>query len=188
VADIDDELMAAWMADADSRAAGYRIEQWEGVCPATLAEPWSEAVAAMEDMPTDELDINLHTKTVEEQRELDEGRQALGFRLYRTLVLSPEGEAAGMTMIYVHQDRPEVAYQGDTGVLAAHRGKRIGRWVKAANYQFVRQAHPELAVIETYNAQSNAWMLDINVAMGFRPHHHYTAYQGPLDQVAAALG
>ncbi|MCP4228297.1 MAG: GNAT family N-acetyltransferase, partial [Actinomycetia bacterium] len=99
-----------------------------------------------------------------------------------------EGGAAAMPMILLHRDRPQIAYQGDTGVLAAHRGKRIGRWIKAANYQLVRQSHPELSAIETYNAQSNAWMLDINVAMGFRPHHHYTAYQGSIDEVAAALG
>ncbi len=188
VGQIDEELMASWIADAVVRAEGYRLEQWEGVCPEPLAQPWSEAVAAMEDEPTDELDLNLFTRTVDEQRELDEGRRSSGFRLYRSLVLSPEGEAAAMSMMLVHRDRPQIGHQGDTGVLAAHRGKRIGRWVKAVNYQLVRQAHPELRAIETYNAQSNAWMLDINVAMGFRPHHLYTAYQGSIDEVAAALG
>jgi GNAT superfamily N-acetyltransferase len=188
VTDVDEGLMDAWIADAPRSAPGYRLEQWEGPCPDHLARPWFEAVSAMEDQPTDDLDLNLFTRGIDEQRTTDERRRVDGFEIFRSLALSPEGEAAGMSALFVHRSRPQVGHQGDTGVVAAHRGRRLGRWLKAANYRFVRSAHPELAVIETYNAQTNPWMLDINVAMGFRPHHRYIAHQGPIDQVAAALG
>jgi len=188
VANIDDDLMATWIADAVESADGYRIEQWHGLCPPALAEQWSRARVAMEDQPLDGLDLNLYTRNVEQQRQADQARLDSGFVMYRTLALAPDGRAAGMSEIWVHQERPQIGFQGDTGVMAAHRGHGIGRWLKAANYQLVRRHHPELAIIETYNAQSNPWMLAINVAMAFRPHHIYTGYQGPIGPALAALG
>ncbi|MEM8923390.1 MAG: GNAT family N-acetyltransferase [Actinomycetota bacterium] len=188
VADIDEALMDRWLADAATAAPGYRIEQWRGPCPEEFAERWAVAEASMDDMPLDDLDYTRPQLDVAAQRARDEAETAGGFLLYRTLALGPDGSAAGLTMLSVHEDRPEIAYQDDTGVVAAHRGRRLGRWLKAANYRQAKAAHPELAVLETYNAQSNPWMLDINVAMGFRPHHHYDAYQAPIDEVLARLG
>lgn len=184
VDDIDELLLAEWEADARTAAPGYRLEQWEGYCPDELAEAWSAAEAGMHDAPLDDIDHDMYVRDAVGQRAADEVRSANGYRIYRSLVLSAEGEPAGMSAIYVHEDRPEVGYQDDTAVLAAHRGHRIGRWLKAANYRMVKEAHPELAVLETYNAQSNPWMLDINIAMGFRPHHYYNAHQGTLDDAA----
>lgn len=188
VADIDDDLLDRWIDDAATGAPGYWLERWEGVCPDELAGRWSQAAAAMEDEPLDDLDYNPHTRPAEIQRQVDEMRIARGLRIYRTLALAPDGEAAGLTALFVHEDRPQLGHQGDTGVLAAHRGHGLGRWMKAANYRQVRDRHPELAVIQTYNAESNPWMLDINVAMGFAPHHSYTGYQGSIETAARALG
>ena len=187
VTDIDEALLDTWIGDAATAAPGYRIEQWEGVCPDDLADAWARAEAAMDDAPLDDVEYHRHSRAAEAQRAADEARRASGYRIYRSLVLGPDGDAAGLSALHVHVDRPEVGHQGDTGVLAAHRGHRIGKWLKAANYRHTRAHHPELSVIETYNAQTNPWMLDINVAMGFRPHHVYTAYQGPLDDALDAV-
>src|SRR5690606_7250690 len=88
------------------------------------------------------------------------------------------GEAAGFTEIAVYGERPQLAHQRDTGVLAAHRGHRLGRWLKAANLRLALEHEPRIEVVETYNAESNPWMLGINVDMGYRPHVAYRAYQG----------
>jgi hypothetical protein len=42
-------------------------------------------------------------------------------------------------------------------------------------------------VIDTSHAQSNPWMLDINIAMGYRPHHVFHACQAPNETVLAAV-
>ncbi|MDH3680670.1 MAG: hypothetical protein OEV40_12035, partial [Acidimicrobiia bacterium] len=188
VDDIDDALLATWEAAAVDVAPGYWIEQWEGPVPATLLEAWCTAAAAMEDAPLDDVEYDAETRRPAEQQTADESLQASGFVAYRTLALGPGSEPAGMTQLVVHQERPEIGYQGDTGVLAAHRGHGIGRWLKAANYRQTSAAQPDLGLIETYNAQSNPWMLEINMAMGFRPHHVYDAYQAPIATVAAAVG
>jgi GNAT superfamily N-acetyltransferase len=187
VGDIEDELMSTWIADAATKAAGYRLEQWVGPCPEHLLPHWCAALAGMEDAPLDDIDYNPFTRDLDQQRQAEQSYLARGYRSYSTLALSPDGEAAGMSEIKLHPDRPQIGRQGDTAVLAAHRGHGIGRWMKAANYRLVREAHPELRVIETYNAQSNPWMLDINIAMGYRPHHVFHACQAPIETVLAAV-
>ena len=180
VADIDQTLMDDWIEAASTSAPGYRLEQWVGLCPDHLSKQWTDATTALEDEPLDDLDYNPHTRSADVQREADVRMIADGYRIHRTLCLAPDGQAAGLSVLYLHEDRPQLGFQGDTGVLADHRGRRLGRWLKAANLRHVMSNHPELAVIETSNAESNPWMLDINVAMGFRPHHTFRAFQGPI--------
>jgi hypothetical protein len=84
--------------------------------------------------------------------------------------------------------RPEIAQQADTGVVGVHRGHRLGRWLKAETLRLALAREPRIAVVETYNAEENPYMLAINVDMGFRPHHVYGCYQGSVAGGLAALG
>jgi mycothiol synthase len=84
--------------------------------------------------------------------------------------------------------RPSVGRQGDTGVVEAHRGHGLGRWLKAENLRRALAHQPGIDVIETYNAESNPYMLAINVDMGFRPHRTYGTWQGPVAAAAEVLG
>ena len=86
-------------------------------------------------------------------------------------------------MLLVHPARPEIGNQGDTAVVPRHRGRGLGRWLKAANLEAVRRAHSKLRSVYTYNAASNRWMLDINVAMGFRPYRTFVVHQGATDEL-----
>lgn len=63
----------------------------------------------------------------------------------------------------------EFVHQHDTLVLAEHRGRRLGLLVKAANLQRLAAEQPGTRRIGTWNAEENAHMLGINVALGFRP-------------------
>jgi GNAT superfamily N-acetyltransferase len=188
VADVDASLLEGWIEDAATSASGYQLETWKGRTPDHLLEAFCTASAAMEDAPIDDMDYDEHTRGPEAQRDADEVCERRRLQVYRALALSESGEAAGMSELFVHRDVPEVGYQGNTGVVAAHRGHRLGRWLKAVNHRQVVASHPEMRVIETYNAQSNPWMLDINVAMGFRPHHIYGVYQAPIETALAAVG
>ena len=84
--------------------------------------------------------------------------------------------------------RPSVGRQGDTGVLEAHRGHGLGRWLKAENLRRALAHQPGIEVVETYNAESNPHMLAINVEMGFRPHRSFSTWQGAVAAAADALG
>ena len=58
----------------------------------------------------------------------------------------------------------------------------------AENLRLALDTEPRVRVVETYNAESNPWMLDINVAMGFRPHIGYQAFQGDIAAVREVVG
>lgn len=89
--------------------------------------------------------------------------------LYHTvLAVEEDGSVSGMTEMLWYPDRPEKAVQEFTGVAPDRRGRGIGKAVKAAMLEFVRDRHPELKAITTTNETRNAPMLSINERLGFR--------------------
>lgn len=188
VADLDREQQEAWLRAGRERDDGYRIVQWVGAAPEEHLDALAAAHRAMEDMPTDDLEWTIPPMTPERLRSRDEAWAAGGRRGVSTLALAPDGTAAGLSELQINTHRPQLAGQGDTGVVAGHRGRGLGRWLKAENLRLALDAEPRIRVVETYNAESNPWMLDINVAMGFRPHMGYQAFQGDVDAVRTVLG
>lgn len=77
------------------------------------------------------------------------------------------GELVGYTDLHVEQGRPEIGVQSDTLVLREHRGRRLGLALKLANLRALEAELPAVTTIGTWNAESNAPMLAVNVAMGF---------------------
>jgi GNAT superfamily N-acetyltransferase len=185
VADTDRALLDAWIAEGRGRTDGYRLVQFSGPTPDEHVDAVVAAHRAMEDMPVDDLEWTIPSMTPAKLRSREAAWAESGRLNVTSLVLAPDGSAAGLSELQVNQHRPELAAQGDTGVRAEHRGHGLGRWLKAENLRLALATEPRIRVVETYNAETNPWMLDINVAMGFRPHVGYEAFQG---QVADALG
>lgn len=180
IAELDQDRQDEWLRAGRDRTDGYRIVQWVGPTPDQHLEALAAAHRAMEDMPTDELDWTVPPMTPERLRSRDEVWAARGRRNVSTLALAPDGSAAGLSELQINTHRPVLAAQGDTGVVAGHRGHGLGRWLKAENLRLALDTEPRIRVVETFNAESNPWMLDINVAMGFRPHVGYQALQGDV--------
>jgi GNAT superfamily N-acetyltransferase len=182
VAAVDPEQQRAWIEDNKGRADGYRVISWRGAYPEELTDEICAAYDAMADAPLDDMEYENVPTTAQQLRDHEyaaEGR----FELFGSLALGPHGEPAGITELELFLHRPTLGDQGDTGVSPAHRGRSLGRWLKAANLAQVRAAYPELRYVFTHNAESNPWMLAINEEMGFRPHKELRIYQGPLPTV-----
>ncbi len=160
-----------------------------GACPDEWVELLARALDAMADAPTDDFDWAVPPLTVEQVRNGERSTDAQGYDLVRTLALAPDGTAAGMSELMVSRLRPPLARQGDTGVIAAHRGHALGRWLKAENLRRALAHEPGIEVVETFNASSNDHMMAINLAMGFRPLRTFATYQGDMaDALEAAAG
>ncbi len=134
VVDIDPDQQQRWIDDAPARAAGYRLVGWVGMCPDEWAEPLADALAAMVDAPLDDIDWDPQV--------LDRpSRCATAVRtgIARASTSSPRwrwrptASAAGVSQLLVSRLRPSLGRQGDTGVVASHRGHGLGRWLKAEN-------------------------------------------------------
>jgi GNAT superfamily N-acetyltransferase len=187
IEDLDPGQQQRWIDEAPARHAGYHLDGWVGVCPDDRAAPLARAFASMVDAPIDDFDWDVQPVRAGELVDRERYWDARGFDVVTTIALAPGGEPAGATQILVSRLRPGMAHQGDTGVMAGHRGHRLGRWLKAENLRRALAHDPGIATVDTMNAESNPWMLAINVDMGFRPWHSYATFQGDLEVARAAV-
>lgn len=186
--DLDEAVVERWLAEGRDRADGYRVVHFVGADPGAHVEALVAAHRAMEDMPTDDMEWTIPPMTAEKLCARNDAWERAGRTNVTTIALAPDGAGAGLSELQINRHRPSIASQGDTGVRTEHRGHGLGRWLKAENLRLAREVEPRVAVVETYNAESNPWMLDINVAMGFRPHIGFRAFQGDLAAARAVLG
>ena len=75
----------------------------------------------------------------------------------------------------------DIARQGDTVVEVAHRNRGIGRSLKARMLLRLLDERPDVHRIRTDNAASNAPMLAINNALGFRTVRSNGGWQVPVE-------
>jgi GNAT superfamily N-acetyltransferase len=166
---VDPAVVAA--LDAEARAAAepdYRLVSWAGPTPEEHLDAVAAACYAISaDAPNGEIDWEPEQWDAARVREADE-RMATSGTAFHTLALSRTGEPAGLTTIFVERGEPEHGYQFNTVVIGAHRGHRLGLWLKLTNLAAVTAAYPELPHLDTWNADENAYMLAINVALGFQ--------------------
>ena len=185
MAAVDPGLMAQWV---EAGPADLRLVHWSRRCP----DEWIDAIVttanAMNDAPTD--DLEMADTIVDEAmvRTEIEARAALGLEYQGVLAVTADGEAAGTTEVFVNRHRPAASWQWSTVVLPAHRGRGIGRWLKATMWQRLRDTEPGVTGLQTGNAASNAHMLAINVEMGFQPTHLMGCWQADLEALDRALG
>lgn len=184
---VDGARMDEWIADGASRAADVEIIRWVDRCPDAYMDAWVESLLAMNDMPMEGLDVNAWSVDEEHVRADEENLRQLGLRVHSMLAVDADGRAAGHTRVHVNPARPSASYQWDTAVVGRHRGRGIGKWIKAAMWRWLRAEEPAATRLTTGNAQSNDAMLAINVAMGYSPVVEFGAWEAPLDAMRARL-
>ena len=183
VESVDRVMLEEWVTRAKERASDYTIRIWEGPCPEDLLVPFAAAQAVMNTAPHGDRTHEWEETTPEELREEEGALFEAGFNVTHTAVMAPDGAIAGYSAVYYGDYRPQIAWQGDTGVWPDHRDRGIGRWLKAAMLLHLLESRPELEFIETGNAATNEAMLNINHAMGFRLAEEIGSYEAATDQV-----
>lgn len=184
LAAVDPELMARWI---EAGPTDLELVHWARRCPEDRIDALVATANAMNDAPTDELDMADTVVDAAMVRAEIEARAARGLEYRGVLAVTAGGEAAGATEVFVNRHRPAASWQWSTVVLPAHRGRGIGRWVKAAMWQRLRAVEPEVTALQTGNAASNAHMLAINAEMGFQPTHLTACWQADLETLESAL-
>lgn len=154
---------------ADAASPGYELVQWtDGTPPQWLDDMARLAGRMSTDAPLG--DLHWAPERYDAQRVLDRDAmcRAHGLRITVAAARAPDGSLAAFTEIGVGATVHEHAWNWDTLVAPEHRGRRLGLRVKLANLALVRQLFPRVRTISTVNAASNAHMIAINEAMGFR--------------------
>ena len=169
---MDPALTTQLMEQTLPHTAGYRLHTWSNTIPQEWKEPFARLKEEYStDVPQGALQFeqeHWNPDRVDQMvREiLDQGNLFVMTAAEHIAT----GELAGFTEFRWPAQPGEAAEQWFTVVLREHRGHRLGMWMKLVNLSELIRRHPEIRRIHTDNAQENAHMLAINIAMGFRPN------------------
>ncbi|MEV0173676.1 GNAT family N-acetyltransferase [Streptomyces sp. NPDC050803] len=165
-------------AVAHKAVPGYRIVEWDGTVPASLAQSYAGSRSAMDDMPMEETDYGTVAWDVDRVVAAAEAVAARGELLHTVAVVAEEdGSVVGFSELVVPGDGLGDAQHYGTAVLRAHRGRGLARWMKATSILRARERHPELAGLLTDTADSNAPMRALNDSLGYEPTHRAVEHQ-----------
>jgi GNAT superfamily N-acetyltransferase len=157
---------------------GYRLTEWDGTVPDALAQSFAYSRRAMDDMPMEGTDFGRVVWDVERVVAAAEAVARRGELLHTVAVVdTTNGSVVGFSELVVPGDGSGDGQHYGTAVLPEHRGRGLARWMKAAAVRHALERHPELAGLCTDTAESNAPMLAVNEALGYRPTHKAVEYQ-----------
>lgn len=168
LARLDRQALERMYVDAAAAASDYELLRIAGRTPEDLLDAVAEMTAAINDAPLDELEIEDEVYPVERIRAYESAQRARGMRLYRVIARHRRtGALAGHTVVVVESERPWIGHQHDTSVVKAHRGQRLGLRVKADLVRWLAGAEPGLATVDTWNMESNDFMIGVNERLGY---------------------
>jgi hypothetical protein len=166
--------------EAAAFAAAYELVRIVGSAPAELLDGLAGLTTAINDAPLDDLDIEDEVSSPERVRNYEAARIGSGERLYRLVARHREtGALAGHTIVVVEGERPWIGFQHDTAVAREHRGHRLGLLLKSAMNLWLADVEPQLRTIDTWNAESNDHMVEVNDVLGYRWMGRVLAFQRP---------
>jgi len=166
---LDGAGLAALAEQARRQSSGYELVRLPAWTPASLLPEVARLTSAINDAPTDDLDIEDEVYEGPRIRAFEAARVAQGHRLYRLAARErSSGALVGQTVVGVDGERPGFAAQLDTSVQREHRGHRLGLLLKLGMLTWLQEREPQLRVLDTWNAASNDHMIAVNEALGYR--------------------
>lgn len=167
---VADEAIQEWADLAAERHDGYSLETYINEVPAELLPSLCLLMGQLGvDAPTGAVDWEEEVITPERFVESRTSLVAAGRTIFETLAVTPDRTVAAQSTMSVPPAGRTTVSQWGTFVHREHRGRRLGLATKAANLRAVQRAHPEMQRVVTQNAETNDYMVSINVLMGFEP-------------------
>ena len=175
---VDPAVPARLAEQARAVSRGYSLVNWVGSTPQRWLADFAQLTGRMStDAPMDELQWGAEVYDEARMRARDASCLARGLHMVTTGALDGDGRLVAFTQIVGYATSTWFGDQWDTIVAPEHRGHRLGTLIKVANLELARAQRPELRVIDTWNADSNPYMVGINEAMGFRPYRRAGEWQ-----------
>lgn len=135
------------------------------------------------DMPREELSLGEEVVTIERYQQFIQRQIVLGdCSMCFVAIHKDTGKPVGLTKTLVNKFQPELAKQGDTGVLKPHRGNGLGLALK---YQMLEKLLMDTKVEHwlTGNAGSNEHMLRINRILKHEPSKKTFLYEFSREEL-----
>lgn len=181
VAEQDADELHRIHAEAADAASGYELLRITGRTPEELLPAMSAMTESINDAPTDDLEIDDELFPVERIVAYEDAVHARRERIHRVVARHRGShDLAGHTIVAVEEERPQIGHQHDTTVVRAHRGHRLGLLLKSDMLLWLAETEPQLATVDTWNAESNDHMIAVNERLGYKPLGRGIQYQRHL--------
>src|SRR5437763_8446113 len=142
---------------------GHRLERIDGTVPEQFVKAYIEASEGINDMPRGDIAFNDWKLTEAQIRQRESFFKQAGLTWWLLLAIDEQtGAGVGFTEVEFNPSDPHAIQQEGTAVVAAHRGRSIGLWLKAVMLGRILADRPDSRFIRTGNANVNAQMLAIN--------------------------
>ena len=189
VAEFDKSLVERWLEQSKELNTEFKLGFWDAAYPdADLDDVVALFQEVANDQPRDKLEMEDMNFTPELLRSWEKNIFACGDQRWTLYVTDRKnGKLVGLTEVFWNPNREMLLQQAFTGIDPAYRGKGLGRWLKAEMMQKILHDRPEVQIIRTGNANSNAPMLKINHEMGFKPYIGHTIWQVETGKIEAYL-
>ncbi|HEY2596878.1 MAG TPA: hypothetical protein VGJ79_00170 [Candidatus Dormibacteraeota bacterium] len=176
---VDWAMLKRWAKEGARKSPTTKLEVYDGHLPEEMWEDYCPQFSTMlNTMPWEQLDHGDIVVTPAHMKDWIERLDEQGANDHTMLTREPDGVISGITdMTYAPSWKPGTIHQGFTGVRGDARGRGLGKWLKAAMLLHVHERYPDVVVVATENAGSNAPMLGINKKMGFKEYRAGTEYQ-----------
>jgi GNAT superfamily N-acetyltransferase len=186
LADVDRAQVAEW---AKLDPPGYRLERIDNVVPPELLAAYIQASEGINDMPKGDLKMGDWKLTEEQVRDRENWFKQVGTEWWLLVAVDEStGEGVGFSDVTYDPKQPWVIWQQGTGVNRAHRGHKLGLWMKAVMLDRILRERPESRFIRTGNANTNAQMLGINTQLGFKVAWQSMLWQLPIADAKKVVG
>ena len=173
------DLHAHPVTDPVAAPSGYRLHQWEGAASGELVDDLAYLKHRLStDAPLGEMDWEPEQWDAGRYREEEAAVRLRGRQRLTTAVEDlTTGRLVGLTEIAVSIRAPEVGYQWATLVVPEQRGRSLGLVLKQHHHRFVAEHCPETRWVNTWNAESNTFMVRVNDLLGYAPREYWTEWQ-----------
>jgi GNAT superfamily N-acetyltransferase len=185
--EVDWKMVEKWEKDGRKRNPDVKIDFYKTIPDAIIEEYCNIYTEVTNQQPLGELDVGAIIFTPESYRNLEKMFADLN-RTWITLVTTePTGKISGLTEIRYNPNREIFVSQLMTGVKQEYRGRGLGKWLKAKMMLKIRDEFPQVKIITTGNANSNAPMLSINDRLGFKVYKETESAQITIEKLAQYL-
>jgi mycothiol synthase len=188
VSDLDVSMLQKWRREGPQRTPGYELLSWVDGYPREFdAQIALLFVIADEDMPFEDAAFDPELETAESVRERLDRTHATIRRTTSAVRHVASGMIVGFSELVTGQSDDPTLDTTLTVVHRDHRGHALGKWIKADALLRALDRFPHATHIQTENVFSNAPMLGINDAIGFRPEHTLSSYQATTAEIRSYL-
>jgi hypothetical protein len=177
---VDPGLLDRLAAEAAPYHRDYEIRPVVGPVPDELRASYIEIDNLLVvEMPHGDLELEAGRNTVTDLDTYDRERADAGRTSVSALALR-DGRVVAFADASVPSSEFNHVDQQGTLVHPAHRGHRLGMAVKCAQLRLLAETFPDRDYIQTSNAEVNAQMVAINIALGFEIHQAWGEFEKRL--------